>query len=517
MTSWRKETDIVVVGFGAAGAVAAIAAHDAGADVIIIEKMPDPGGLSLISAGGIRIAFDRDQALRYLDATCGERTPTDHLAILASGMTGIPGYLSDLARAVGATDAVTAALGNYPFEGYRSLGYSHITHAPSLRGATSYHAARSIGGGARLFSVLEDNVRNRRIPVFAATPAKELLTSGRGQVRGVVVSHAGSTRTILARKAVVLTCGGFEANEDMKRQYFQAAPVLAGSFLGNTGDGIAMSQKVGADLWHMWHYHGPYGLRHPDPDCPLGLYVKQMPMWTPEPEGAAVDTMFSPTARAVPRMAWILVDRYGRRFMDEYPPYASDTGCRPFDTYDPANQCFPRIPAFMIFDEAGRRMYPLGRSVTNDRKWHYDWSADNLKEVANGIFASAWTIVDLARVAGIEPDRLSSTIASWNEQVARGCDDQFGRRPETMTPIIEPPFYCGAVYPMVINTQGGPRHDVWQRVVDPFGSPIDRLYAAGELGSVFGHLYMAGGNLAECFVGGRIAGSHAASLPNWAD
>ncbi len=515
MTAWPDETDIVVVGFGAAGAVAAIAAHDAGARVVVIEKMPDPGGLSIISAGGIRIAFDRNDALRYLEATCGGRTPSAPLAALAQGMTEIADWLGALARAMGATATVTPAPGNYPFPGYRALGYCQIAHAPALDGATRHHAARTITGGTRLFSVLEDSVRARGIPVFLETPAQSLLTAADGEVRGVVARHAGRTASLRARKAVILACGGFEANEDMKRDYFQAMPVLTGSFLGNTGDGIAMSQKAGAALWHMWHYHGPYGLRHPDPDYPLGLYVKLLPMWTPEPDGVAVDTVFSPGA--VPPMAWILVDQQGRRFMDEYPPYASDTGSRPFDAFDATRQVFPRIPAFMLFDEAGRKRYPLGRSITNDRDWHYDWSTDNMKEVANGIFTRADTIGQLAAAMGVDAGLLAATIATWNDQVARGCDDAFGRRPETMMPIAEPPFHFGRVYPMVINTQGGPRHDAAQRIVDPYDRPIPRLYAAGELGSVFGHLYMAGGNLAECFVGGWTAGRHAASCAVWTD
>ncbi len=80
-----------------------------------------------------------------------------------------------------------------------------------------------------------------------------------------------------------------------------------------------------------------------------------------------------------------------------------------------------------------------------------------------------------------------------------------------MMPIAKPPYYAGAIWPIVSNTQGGPAHDEDQRVLDAFGKPIPGLYAAGELGSVFGHLYMSGGNIAECFVGGRIAGEGAAS------
>ena len=78
-----------------------------------------------------------------------------------------------------------------------------------------------------------------------------------------------------------------------------------------------------------------------------------------------------------------------------------------------------------------------------------------------------------------------------------------------MEPLSEPPFFFAPVWPIVSNTQGGPVHDERQRVLDAFGDPIAGLYACGELGSVFGHLYLSGGNLAECFVGGPIAGREA--------
>ena len=68
------------------------------------------------------------------------------------------------------------------------------------------------------------------------------------------------------------------------------------------------------------------------------------------------------------------------------------------------------------------------------------------------------------------------------------------------------------IWPTVSNTQGGPVHDARQRVIDTFAQPIPRLLSAGELGSSFGHLYLSGGNIAECFITGRIAGSEAASL-----
>jgi succinate dehydrogenase/fumarate reductase flavoprotein subunit len=84
-----------------------------------------------------------------------------------------------------------------------------------------------------------------------------------------------------------------------------------------------------------------------------------------------------------------------------------------------------------------------------------------------------------------------------------------------MMRIDKPPYYYGEVFPAVSNTQGGPVHNPRQQIVDTTGAPIARLYAAGELGSSFGHLYLSGGNIAECFVTGWIAGREAAALQPW--
>jgi len=81
--------------------------------------------------------------------------------------------------------------------------------------------------------------------------------------------------------------------------------------------------------------------------------------------------------------------------------------------------------------------------------------------------------------------------------------------------IDKPPYCYGEVFPAVSNTQGGPVHNPRQQIVDTTGAPIARLYAAGELGSSFGHLYLSGGNIAECFVTGWIAGREAAALKPW--
>lgn len=522
MTQWDCETDVIVVGFGAAGAVAAIEAHDHKAEVIILEKMPDPGGLSAISAGGIRVCFDIEECYRYLHATSGGRTPDLIMRALAEGMAAIPDYVRKLAKIRDAEVAVTPALGNYPFPGYESLAYCQVVRVPALDGASQYRAVGGVTDGTKLFKVLEDNVVARGIRVLYRSPARRLLRGSDGVVEGVTVTTPdGRTQQIRARKAVILSCGGYENDEELKKQYFQAHPVLTGSFVGNTGDGIRMAQEMGAALWHMWHYHGPYGMRHTDPNYPFALYMKTVPMWTPgrteqvsdlgitDPQGQKV------SQKSTARMVWILIDQEGRRFMDEYPPYPGDTGIRPFDVFDFKTQRFPRIPAFAVFDEDGRKMYPIGRSVTNDRHFRYSWSDDNSREIELGILKRAATREELAAAMGVPFPKLARTLDDWNAACVAGHDPAFGRLPETMVPIRTPPFYFAHIYPIVINTQGGPVHNAQQQVLNPFGEPIPRLYVAGELGSKFGHLYLAGGNLAECFVGGWTAGRNAAALPAW--
>jgi hypothetical protein len=204
--------------------------------------------------------------------------------------------------------------------------------------------------------------------------------------------------------------------------------------------------------------------------------------------------------------------------MNEYQPYVQDTGHRPLDEFAPETQSFPKIPAYLVFDEAGRALYPIGQAVVNDRTVEpYSWSPDNLKEVENGILRRADSLDELAALIGADPAVLADSIARWNALVAAGRDDAFGRPSGSLFPVTKPPFYVGTLWPVVNNTQGGPVHDEKQRIINAHGEPIPRLYEAGEIGSIWGFLYLGAGNLAECFVTGRIAGREAAGETAWTD
>ena len=114
-----------------------------------------------------------------------------------------------------------------------------------------------------------------------------------------------------------------------------------------------------------------------------------------------------------------------------------------------------------------------------------------LRALEDRIVCQAGTIAEVAQAIGADPEVLEATVSRWNALVADAEDADHGRPPPSMLPIRTPPFHFAPVW------------------------PIPRLYAAGELGGVFGHLYLAGGNMAECFIGGWIAGRETGALERW--
>jgi succinate dehydrogenase/fumarate reductase flavoprotein subunit len=320
-----------------------------------------------------------------------------------------------------------------------------------------------------------------------------------GEVKGIICGD--EEEIIAAQRAVVLAAGGFEASPELQRQFWPVPPMRASSNLENTGDGIRMGQQAGAALWHMWHVHGVYGFHHPDPAFELGIRIRRLRNWLPE----------HPAGR-VSQMSWIVVDQRGKRFMNEYDPYMQDTNHRPMSFYDPATQSYPRIPAILLVDAKGRALYTLCEPSYNNAAIAARFNQCSLQQLDEQVLITRSSLEEISEAFSLEPAALHETVAEWNAACAGGVDRAFGRPTGSMMPIAQPPFSAARVWPIVSNTQGGLAHDEEQRVLDSFGKPVARLYVAGELGSVFGHLYLSGGNYSECIVGGRIAGRHAAGL-----
>ena len=105
-------------------------------------------------------------------------------------------------------------------------------------------------------------------------------------------------------------------------------------------------------------------------------------------------------------------------------------------------------------------------------------------------------------------------MTRWNTQCAQGTDEDFGRT-KMLAPFGQGPFYAVEISPTMLNTQGGPRRNAQAQIVRPDGTPIPRLYSAGELGSIYSYMYQGTGNIGECFAFGRIAARHALTLAPW--
>src|SRR2546428_1069692 len=216
-TFWDKEVDVIVVGYGAAGGVSAITAHDAGAKVLLLEKMPHPGGISILSGGGVAFARNAEGAFQYLNRTCNGTTPDDILHAMAEEMVGIIDWLKEWAKVSGTEPSQTEVRGHgtYPFPGTTDIDSIKLKDFPAY---SEFPWAKGLRGGARLFKVVHDNVNARKIEVMLSTAAKQLVIGQDGEVLGLTAEHNGKSINIKSRKGVILACGGYENNQSLKLQ-----------------------------------------------------------------------------------------------------------------------------------------------------------------------------------------------------------------------------------------------------------------------------------------------------------
>ncbi len=482
---WDRETDVVVIGYGAAGAATAITAHDAGARVLILEKAPEgeEGGNSRVAGQGWFSPTPVDSAITYFNALCGAYTvPQEIVKVWAEEM----GKNNDWLR----------SLGGNPVE---RAWVPEIAEFPELPGADCVHVYTLDGevGYERLWKLLKASVDQRLVEVLYATPGQELIQNyATKEILGVRAERDGKPFSIKARRAVVLTCGGFENNQEMIRDFLVNLPYCYP--IGtpyNTGDGIKMAMTVGADLWHMNNIAGPY------------YSIK-----VPELE-TALEILDLRHNRELPG-GMILVGADGKRFVDEKHKLThgkAKVGGKWTQTPTPT-------PMFMIFDHTLFSASPL-HAKNFYGGWSpilkvYDWSDDNSGELEKGWIKKADTIAELATKIGLELAAVEDSINKWNTHCAAGKDPEFGRT-RMLSPIKNPPFYAIEVSPAFLNTQGGPRRNAEGKILRPNGDSIPRLYSAGELGSIYSFLYQGGGNLAECLVFGRVSGRNAAMERPW--
>ena len=477
MSDFDHSADIVVVGFGCAGLAAAITAHRNGADVLVLEKQAEGAHTpSTRMSGGMMMATtEAEAATTYLDRCAGGMVPREVSAAWAERALTLIDWLHEIAPELDLR-RVTGA--EHPeFEGAHAFG----VYQP---GGAKTRLDLNGKAGPFLWEKLAANFHAKfAIPVLWESPADRLIQDETGRVIGVETTDG---RRIEARKGVILTCGGYLHNAEMKRNYLRTWPVHFYGNPGNTGDGVRMAQDVGADLWHM--------------NQMIGRAIGNFPL--EDGKDLSVMLFLNPPG-------YVITDKFGKRFANEQEQADLLHGFYyHLLAYNPSTGETPRNPCYWFFDEKRRKAGMLTLpSVGVHAVGIYRWSEDNSAEIARGWVASGATIAEAARAAGLaDPEAAEAEVAAYNEACRTGAPDAFGRPPETMLPLDEGPFYCVRLYPGGSNTTGGPRRDASARILNTRGAAIPGLYAAGELGQGTGMLYPSdGSNLSEGFCFGQIA------------
>jgi succinate dehydrogenase/fumarate reductase flavoprotein subunit len=480
---WDEEADVVVVGFGGAGATAAIATAALDGEAIVLEKQPEKKHTPSSFMGGSQIMAvtgDVEAAARYLDRCAGGMVPkaVSHAwAEKASTVLEWIGEVSDV-----------------KYE--PAVGAEH----PEFEGAEAIRAFTGPSGG--LFIGLQKTAKRnpKNVKIHYDSPASRLIRDGDGRVIGVEVATGNTIKRYGGKRGVVLTCGGYEYSEDMKINYLKGYPIYFYGNPGNTGDGVRMAQEVGADLWHM--------------NSMIGRAIAHFELEDGRPLNVLASLGGAASLGGIPQEkapGYVITDRKGKRFANEHMQamMRHDFYYLLLD-YDPSTNSYSRNPCYWFFDE--RRM-KLGPPVLTGggllSVGYYYWSAGSEQEIAKGWFKRGNSIEEVAAAAGVDPAGAAQEIKAYNE-ACRAGKDRFGRPANTMIPLDSPPYYCMTLYPGGSNTSGGPRRNEHAQVVDVHGEPIPGLYEAGELGEPVGLLYPSnGGNISDCACFGQIAAEHA--------
>jgi 3-oxosteroid 1-dehydrogenase len=561
MDSWDHSVDFLVVGSGAAGMTAAVRAHDLGGDTLVVEKSPSYGGSTALSGGVVwvpnnplmaraGISDSTEEGLRYLEAVTAGSSTTEKLRAYvetaprmmttlsecshvqfecvesypdyyAEEAGGKPGgrscepavfdalQLGDEFERMGLPDKSHFVLGGRltvkVAEGKTLMAGGSRVVWFMLRGLFSYYTnlrarRKRLGNtdlslGIALIGRLRLSLMDRKVPLWLDTSLEDLIAD-EGRIVGALVRRDGRPLRIQAKKGVLLAAGGFERNLEMRERY-QRAPASDRWTAGcetNAGDTVAPAVARGASLDLMDEaWWCPSMLVPLQDDARIMIYEKNL-------------------------AGGIIVDRSGRRFMNEAEPY-NDVGKSMYRANTSEGQA---IPAFLVFDRGFRRKYSCGPMMPSAAR--PDWALPKVLE--GNFFEKSETLDGLARKIGVDADGLIETARRFNEFARTGKDLDFGRGDNlqdryytakaegpnpSLGPVEEPPFYAVKVYPGDLGTKGGFRTDVRARVLTESDEVIPGLYAAGNCSAVvMGRTYPgAGGTIGPAMTFGYIAAEHA--------
>jgi succinate dehydrogenase/fumarate reductase flavoprotein subunit len=477
------EADVVVVGAGLGGVVAAARAAQLRRRVLLVEARPTVGGTALYSGGGVHIWGA--QTWDEYHAHCPQADP-----VLARRL--FEQYVPFVEWAVS-----TKAPGRY--------------RVTTLRGHTNakYQLGRTIAPHHRAawFSYMVRLIERLGGAVRTGTRATGLLQED-GRVRGVTVSTGSDEQTVRAG-AVILAAGGFQSEPALMERYVGDGAIGADgrAVAEDVGDGLRLALAAGGTTTRsMDTIYGHLMPVPPDwsdllqPLLLTAFYAEHSIVvngrgerFVDEGAGELNGETVNAAARQAEGPLWIVMDERVRRRHARYE--------LPYEMLTPTNLRYARLLRYF-----GVRLQGPRPVVTVDS---LRYAADHGAAVVRAPSLAA--LADELAARGAARDALLSTVAGFNEAVERGSAAQLPiPKTKEAYPIVEPPFTAVEVRPAASMTYGGVRIDEETRVLDEQDRPVKALYAVpGTAGGI--HRLHYGGALAACAVYGKIAGEHAAA------
>ncbi len=452
---FAASASLVIIGAGAAGLCAALAAHEAGVEAFVLERDSVPRGSIALSAGLIPAAGTRFQKSLGVE---------DSPALFAADLKrkahdeADPAMVDLIASEAGKTVEWLADRYGLPFSVVHDFDYPG-------------HSARRMHGlpsrsGAELIDRLRQAADEAVIPIIVDATVTALYADAGRHVRGVEITRPDGARDSLGCRALVLACNGYGGAPALVAQYI---PEMIGALYfghaGNCGDAVLWGQALGAKLLHMSGYQGHGSVAHPH-----GILIT----WAAIMEGG------------------FQVNTSGARFSDESLGYSEQAA---------VVLAQPDGIAFDIFDE---RIAAIARQFEDFRQAE-----------ASGAIIEASTVEHLAERLNLPTEALAQNFAEVELAKRMGAVDRFGRSFAAVAPL-SPPFKAVKITGALFHTQGGVAVDKQARVIGAQGAQLPNLFAAGGAAAgISGSRasgYLSGNGLLTAAVLGRIAGSSAAAL-----
>lgn len=448
---------LLIIGAGAAGLVAGLAATEGGVGPLIVERDPVPRGSTALSAGLIPAPGTRFQAEKGI-----EDSPDRLIADVQAKAKGEadPALVTRIAAAAAPTVEWLADRYGLPFDVVDDFDYPG-------------HSRRRLHGlpsrtGAELLDRLRMAAEAAEVDILYDRAAVALHADPDGRVRGVTLTAPDGSEETIGCETLILACNGYGGNKDLVRRW---APEIADALYfghdGNRGEAVLWGQALGAATRYLGAYQGHGSVAHPD-----GILIS----WAVIGEGG------------------VQVNTAGQRFWDESHGYSEAAR---------AVLGQPGGIAWDIFDE---RIAGIARQFGDFRQ----------AEAAD-VFRKAETVADLAEAIGVPPATLVDTMAAVDAAKAGTAEDPFGRALAGRPPLA-PPYWAVRVTGALFHTQGGLAIDGDGRVLaEAGGTPLPNLYAVG--GAAVGISgsgdsgYLSGNGLLTAVVLGRLAGAAAAGAP----